>query len=78
MLNSFEEIKQALVKLFIVLEYFAYYLEEVGAQPKQCRKCKKYGHFERECNEVIACAKCGGEHESDVCTTGEKRCVKCD
>jgi hypothetical protein len=39
--NNFEERKQVLVKRFIVLDYFAYYLEEVGAQPKQCRKCKK-------------------------------------
>jgi hypothetical protein len=76
--SNFEERKQALVKRYIVLDYFTYYLEEVGAQPKQCRKCKKYGHFEKECNEEIACAKCGNAHESNDCTTDEKRCVNCN
>jgi hypothetical protein len=34
----------------------------------QCTRCQSYGHTKSYCSRPYVCVKCGGEHNSTVCT----------
>ena len=46
---------------------------------KRCFNCQGYGHMKGECVKDIACAKCGGAHDtqSNTCEPGKIACVNC-
>jgi hypothetical protein len=48
-------------------------------EPKQCMKCRKWGHYAAECRaEKDACGTCGGQHKTNECKSENKRyCVSC-
>jgi hypothetical protein len=48
-------------------------------EPKQCMKCRKWGHYASECRaEKDACGTCGGQHKMNECKIENKRyCVSC-
>ena len=48
-------------------------------EPKQCMKCRKWGHYAAECRaEKDACGTCGGQHRTKECKYENKRyCVSC-
>ena len=48
-------------------------------EPKQCMKCRKWGHYAAECRaEKDACGTCGGQHRTKECKSENKRyCVSC-
>ena len=48
-------------------------------EPKQCMKCRKWGHFAANCRaEADTCGTCGGQHRTKDCKINDKRfCVPC-
>ena len=49
------------------------------SQTKRCNNCQHYGHFAKECPtpEEPVCGKCGGNHRTDGCNSGESKCINC-
>ncbi|KAF8258422.1 hypothetical protein EI94DRAFT_1546010, partial [Lactarius quietus] len=48
-------------------------------EPKQCMKCRKWGHFAAECKaQADICGTCGDQHKTKECNVEDKRyCVSC-
>lgn len=44
---------------------------------KRCFKCWGYRHIVKNCIRDVACHKCAGNHNSNECTTNEKKCINC-
>ena len=55
------------------------YPQKLKVEPKQCMKCRKWGHFENEClAEKDACGCCGEDHITKECTeVGRRYYVSC-
>jgi len=49
------------------------------AEPVQCMKCRKWGHFASDCQaDKDTCGTCGGSHRTNTCTNkGRVFCVSC-
>lgn len=70
--------QSVLLKGYIKVDLFSYRVEEIGAQPIQCHKCKRFGHVREICQEKLACASCGDEHDTKDCISTARSCVNCD
>jgi hypothetical protein len=48
-------------------------------KPKQCMKCRKWGHYAADCQAPTdTCRTCGGQHKTKDCTVANRRhCVSC-
>ena len=48
-------------------------------EPKQCMKCRRWGHYAAECRaQKDTCGTCGGHHKTNECESEDKRyCVSC-
>ena len=48
-------------------------------EPKQCMKCRKWGHFAAGCRALTdTCGTCGGQHRTNSCNVEDKKfCVSC-
>jgi hypothetical protein len=48
-------------------------------EPRQCMKCRKWGHYASECHATInTCGTCGGDHTTRDCEEPNKKyCVAC-
>ena len=55
------------------------YPRKLKTEPKQCMKCRKWGHFAAEClEEKDACGNCGEDHHTKDCPDKNRRyCVSC-
>jgi hypothetical protein len=55
------------------------YPRKLKTEPKQCMKCRKWGHFAADClEEKDACGNCGENHHTKNCPDKSKRyCVSC-
>ena len=55
------------------------YPRKLKTEPKQCMKCRKWGHFAAEClEEKDACGNCGENHYTKECPDKNRRyCVSC-
>ena len=55
------------------------YPRKLKMEPKQCMKCRKWGHFAAEClEEKDACGNCGEDHHTKDCPDKDRRyCVSC-
>ena len=55
------------------------YPKKLKVEPKQCMKCRKWGHFANEClAEKDSCGNCGEDHMTKDCPDKERRyCVSC-
>ena len=55
------------------------YPRKLKTEPKQCMKCRKWGHFTAEClEEKDACGNCGEDHHTkDSPDKNRKYCVSC-
>lgn len=43
----------------------------------RCRRCCKYNHSSKKCNNTTSCPKCGGEHELHECDNDSVKCILC-
>ena len=55
------------------------YPRKMKQEPKQCMKCRKWGHFAADClAEKDVCGNCGEDHRTKDCTDKDKRyCASC-
>lgn len=55
------------------------YPRKLKTEPKQCMKCRKWGHFAAEClEEKDTCGNCGEDHHTKDCLDMNRRyCVSC-
>ena len=55
------------------------YPRKLKIEPKQCMKCRKWGHFAAEClEEKDVCGNCGEDHQTKDCLDKNRRyCVSC-
>ena len=55
------------------------YPRKLKTEPKQCMKCRKWGHFAADClEEKDACGNCREDHHTKECPDKERRyCVSC-
>ena len=55
------------------------YPKKMKTEPKQCMKCRKWGHFANEClAEKDYCGNCGEDHRTKECPDKDRRyCVSC-
>ena len=50
------------------------YPRKLKMEPKQCMKCRKWGHFTAEClEEKDACGNCGEDHHTKDCPDKDRR-----
>ena len=61
LMNSIVKIEPALVKKEIV----------------QCKRCQRYGHTQKYCNNNFWCVKCAGSHPTGQCTKSPETPAKC-
>ena len=51
---------------------------------KRCNSCQEFGHYKDNCNNVVKCGYCGGDHQSDKCELKEdtdvskQSCCNCE
>ena len=55
------------------------YPRKLKTEPKQCMKCRKWGHFAADClEEKDACGNCGEDHHTKECPDKNRRyCISC-
>jgi hypothetical protein len=55
------------------------YPRKLKTEPKQCMKCRKWGHFAADCLEdKDACGNCGENHHTKECPDSSRRyCISC-
>ena len=55
------------------------YPKRLKCEPKQCMKCRKWGHFAAECQaKTDTCGTCGENHVTKDCADkGKRYCVAC-
>ena len=55
------------------------YPKKLKYEPKQCMKCRKWGHYAAECRaQSDTCGTCSGQHKTSECKADNKRyCVSC-
>jgi len=55
------------------------YPRKMKVEPRQCMKCRKWGHYAAECMEKQdTCGNCGGEHRTRECTNLQNHfCISC-
>ena len=55
------------------------YPKKLKVEPKQCMKCRKWGHFANKClAEKDSCGNCGEDHMTKDCPDKERQyCVSC-
>lgn len=44
---------------------------------RRCNHCQLYNHYKDKCNNTAVCGKCAGPHETQTCTSDQKKCVNC-
>lgn len=44
----------------------------------RCGRCQLFGHHKHDCQEPFRCAKCTGQHQTQLCTSNVERCALCD
>ena len=60
-MNSIVKIEPSLIKKEIV----------------QRKRCQRYGHTQKYCNNNFRCVTCAGSHPTDQCTKSPETCAKC-
>ena len=61
-----EDVKNKLLnERFIRIALFKIYIEDFAKPPTQCRKCKSFGHIEKNCKSVQKYGECTGNHSED-------------
>ena len=54
------------------------HVEKTKREPTRCLKCQGWNHYAKDCiEEGDRCGNCAGAHRTNLCLTGEKRCVSC-
>ena len=55
------------------------YPRKLKVEPKQCMKCRKWGHFAADClEEKDVCGNCGEDHQTKDCPDKNRRyCISC-
>jgi hypothetical protein len=79
LVESEDRKKQLLNERFIKIGLSKLYLEDFIKPPTQCRKCKSFGHNEKNCQSVQKCGKCTGNHVEDQCGVKKEnyKCANC-
>ena len=54
--------KHLLNERFIRIALSKLYIEDFTKPPTQCRKCKAFGHIEKNCKSIQKCGKCSNNH----------------
>ena len=72
--------KKLLNERFIRIALSKLYLEDFTRPPTQCRKCKAFGHIEKNCKSNQKCGKCSRNHVEEECNVNkeEYKCANCE
>jgi hypothetical protein len=75
-----EKKRELLSERFIRIGISKIYLEDFVKPPTQCRKCKAFGHIEKNCKSTQKCGKCNGNHGEDECKVNKDnyKCANCE
>ncbi|KAM7284682.1 hypothetical protein ISCGN_001776 [Ixodes scapularis] len=46
-------------------------------KPRQCLKCRRFGHIASTCSKPLSCSRCGGDHDLLTCEADAPTCVNC-
>lgn len=46
-------------------------------RPRQCTKCRRFGHIASTCQMPLRCVRCGKDHDKAVCSAEQPRCPNC-
>ena len=72
-----EEDMQKCINNGVTMFFILHHCENSHANSIQCAKCLKLGHSRQDCDENLACHKCGGAHLANACDADRRSCVLC-
>ncbi|CAN7996510.1 unnamed protein product [Ixodes hexagonus] len=57
--------------------HIRYKVLQYADKPRQCHKCRRFGHIQTACSHVQRCSRCGGAHDRIDCKADQPWCVNC-
>lgn len=61
----------------VVVGHIRFRVLQYTDKPRQCHKCRRFGHIQTACPHVQRCSRCGGTHDRIDCQADQPRCVNC-
>jgi hypothetical protein len=74
--NSLET-QKLLLESGIKIGLHTFNVEPYVRTPVQCKKCKEFGHSEKNCENHYSCSYCSGKHTEENCTSESPICANC-
>ncbi|XP_023214685.1 uncharacterized protein LOC111617645 [Centruroides sculpturatus] len=61
----------------VTIYYQRYHHERYIPRPRQCKRCRNFGHSPTTCRGHHKCITCGADHDRITCTAAAASCVHC-
>jgi hypothetical protein len=74
-----EKIRQADTKIWEYLKVLHISVQCAPKGPLQCKRCRRFGHTQRNCGYAPRCVACGHARPSETCVTSKQqlKCCSC-
>ncbi|KAG0433122.1 hypothetical protein HPB47_020209, partial [Ixodes persulcatus] len=60
----------------VVVGHIRFRVLQYTDKPRQCHKCRRFGHIQAACSHVQRCSRCGGTHDRIDCQADQPRLIE--